>query len=124
MVKLLSLLCLSTLAVSTYATWVHVNKGCILVSGSPICAGTIGGGNQINISNGKATIYARYNGNDKNDKAYPGCKLSAKWSENYGDIYYGTDDCLHASSNSGNYVISCCDAQSGLQKTINPYRGT
>ena len=117
MVKLLSLLCLSTLAVSTYATNIRVNKGCILLNNNPSCAG----GTYWDISTGAATIYARFDGNDKNDKSTPGCKLNAKWPKSYGDVYYGANNCLY-DGNGGIIDGQCCNQQSGLPKQINPYR--
>ena len=123
MVKLLTYLGLTTYIVSTYAavyTTFHVNEGCILVDNKPLCAG-----NTQKIYGGRATVYARYDGNNKNAKSYPGCKVLFKWPSNgnlvYGDVYYGSDNCLY-DSNGDNFNGQCCDEQPKLSQTINPYR--
>ncbi|CAO3651621.1 unnamed protein product [Cunninghamella echinulata] len=117
MVKLFTLSLVSTYIISTYATWIHVNKGCIVINGKPQCSG----GSITNWGGGSATIYARYNGNDRNDKSRPGCVLKAHWPENYGDIYYGANDCLYTAKG-GMIDGQCCENKSNLPKTVNPYR--
>jgi hypothetical protein len=55
--------------------------------------------------NSTATIYAKFNGNNKNNNTViPGCALQAFWPYNYGDIYFGADNCLY-DSDGKSYII-------------------
>lgn len=117
MVKLLSILGIATYVITIYATNLNVNIGCILANNKSVCSGR----SVLTVYN-NVTIYARYDGNDeKSEYSLPRCKLDVSWDPTYGDVYYGKDDCLHTGSNSGSVIIDCCDEQSGLQLTINPY---
>jgi len=116
MVKLLALLGISTLVSLVYAsTTFHVNKGCILLDGVPICSG------YTRKVSSTVEVYARYDGNNKNDQSIPGCHTNFNLYE-WKDIYYGADNCLYTVG--GGSTGQCCNQQSGLGYTINPYTGT
>ncbi|KAJ5826170.1 hypothetical protein N7474_003308 [Penicillium riverlandense] len=75
-----------------------------------------------NTGNSTATIYAKFNGDDKTDyKVVPGCKLDAVWPRNYGDIYFGNDNCLYDSTGA-KIFDQCCD-ESTTDSVSNPYYG-
>lgn len=118
MVQVHSLLGLLALVGSALATRIHVNKGCVLISKTPVC-----GGQSVSSGAGSVTIHARYDGNNKEQYAYPGCKLDAHWPSSYGDIYFGEDNCLHAANEGAIIDGQCCKATNGLSKTLNPYVG-
>lgn len=68
----------------------NVNKGCIRVDGATFCSDS----GKAPITTG-AIIYAKFDGNNHKPVVTPGCKLIATFPSNYGDIYYGADDCLY-----------------------------
>ena len=71
-------------------------------------------------ANSTATIYARFNGQDTTDvNVIPGCELNATWPSNYGDIYFGQDNCLYDSS-SKSIDGQCCTANT-TTSVANPY---
>ncbi|CAO3640841.1 unnamed protein product [Cunninghamella echinulata] len=117
MVKLFTLSLVSTYIISIYGTYINVNKGCILINGSPRCHG----GSKASINGDSAVIFAQYNGNDKNTVSKPQCVLNARWPSNYGDVYFGDNNCLYDASGA---MINgqCCQTNNNLQYTINPYR--
>ena len=115
MVKLLPLLGLVTYVTLAYATKIHVNKGCILIDDKPICAGAT-----YSKGSGHVVIQARYDGNNKNKYSTPGCVKGFDWPTSYGDVYYGSDNCLY-DSDGDNIEGQCCNAKSGLDQTVNPY---
>ncbi|KAF4446782.1 DUTPase [Fusarium albosuccineum] len=108
---------LLALAGSGAATNVHVNRGCILIGGSPACAGK-GKGGPVRINNGQTRIHARFSGNKNPFNENSGCYLNARWPQHYGDIYFGADNCLYDSKGQ-NINGQCCT--SGQQRVRNPY---
>ncbi|KAG6825126.1 hypothetical protein H0H92_004618 [Tricholoma furcatifolium] len=98
-------------------TNVHANDGCILVANTPICAP-----GSVSVDSGSATIYARFNGGDSADQyVTAGCRLDATWPSDYGDIYFGADNCLY-DSHGQNIGGQCCDVRTGgSQLVLNPY---
>ncbi|CAO3651287.1 unnamed protein product [Cunninghamella echinulata] len=126
MVKLITILGLTTYVASTFATMITVNNGCIYVEsdrggGKGICA------NQSIFSNcqskfsadSSATFYACFDGNNKNSKSNAKCVLHASWPSNYGDVYFGADNCLYDSN--GNKIKNQC-AKSTKKSVYNPYQ--
>ncbi|KAJ5613080.1 hypothetical protein N7510_006274 [Penicillium lagena] len=109
-------------------TNLHVNDGCINVNDQNLCHPSstrnsfqIGIADQ-NTANSTATIYAKFNGDDKTDyNVVPGCKLEAVWPRNYGDIYFGADNCLYDST--GAKIFDQCCTESTTDSVPNPYYG-
>jgi len=55
-----------------------------------------------------ATIYAMFDSsNTLAENVQPGCQLDASWPSNYGDVYFGADNCLYDSS--GKISGKCMD---------------
>ncbi|KAI9853989.1 MAG: hypothetical protein M1813_001598 [Trichoglossum hirsutum] len=122
-------------------TNIHVNKGCISINGSPRCqdsppysknplfheifffdllttAEDVANQNQ---PYSQATIYANFNAGDTvADNVTPGCELSARWPSNYGDVYFGEDNCLYDSG--GNRIYDECCKGSTSASIQNPYQ--
>jgi hypothetical protein len=67
-----------------------------------------------------ADILSGFDAND-NTIGYvtAGCELSANWPANYGDIYFGADNCLYDSS--GKQIFSECCKGPTTKKALNPY---
>jgi len=85
-----ALLLLSAVISAVHSTQVHVNRGCILVDNHAICNGA-----SVSITTGSALIYARFDGNSREDYVFPGCKLNARWPARYEHIFFGADNCLY-----------------------------
>ncbi|KAJ7272443.1 hypothetical protein C8J57DRAFT_972035, partial [Mycena rebaudengoi] len=66
--------------------------GCITVQGASVCQPKV-----VEVSSGSATIFARFDGNNKNSVNFPGSKLEVAWPATYGDIIFGDDNCLYDS---------------------------
>lgn len=68
----------------------HVNTGCITIDGTPVC-----GPNSISNDAGAARFFAGFDSSNTAELSSPSCELDAIWPTNYGDIYFGADDCLY-----------------------------
>ena len=68
-----------------------VNSGCIDIDDSPACASD----NFPAGADGSATFYARFSGSIDAEYENSGCILDATWPSNYGDIFFGADNCLY-----------------------------
>ncbi|KAJ3481226.1 hypothetical protein NLG97_g7875 [Lecanicillium saksenae] len=104
------------LIATTTATKVHVNNGCINIAGQPVCREI---NNPIEIDTGSAEFQAKFPGDTKPDVAVPGCLATFSWPSNYGDIYFGADNCLY-DSNGQNINTQCCVSGDGKYQS-NPY---
>ncbi|KAE8381852.1 hypothetical protein BDV26DRAFT_289058 [Aspergillus bertholletiae] len=113
MVKILCLAALGLAALSQ-ATKLHVNKGYITVDDAAVRK-------SINVSP-PVTIYAGFDGSSNKERVKPGCSLEASWPGNYGDIYFGADNCLY-DSNGSNINGQCCKSSGDLPEVRNPYYG-
>ncbi|CAL5868266.1 uncharacterized protein PFLUO_LOCUS2490 [Penicillium psychrofluorescens] len=103
-------------------TNLHVNDGCINVNDGNLCHPSSTNIADQNTANSTATIYANFNGDDKTDfNVVPGCKLDAVWPRNYGDIYFGADNCLYDST--GAKIFDQCCTESTTDSVSNPYYG-
>ena len=71
----------------------HVNQGCIRVDGATFCHDS----GPCPIKPG-AKIYAKFDGTNNSPMVTPGCVLIAQFPSNYGDVFYGADDCLYDST--------------------------
>jgi len=70
--------------------------------------------------NSKVTIHAKFNGGDTTDQnVVAGCQLDAVWPRNYGDIYFGEDNCLY--DGSGKSISNQCCTSSTTSSVANPY---
>ncbi|KAI5461766.1 SGNH hydrolase-type esterase domain-containing protein [Mariannaea sp. PMI_226] len=102
-------------------TNIHVNKGCIVINDSIRCQD----GDAYNVAHGrwptsKATFYAKFPGDNTVDyMVTPGCELHADIPANYGDMYFGEDNCLYDSG--GNKVLDQCCQNQGTTQVLNPY---
>ncbi|KAJ7430416.1 hypothetical protein B0H11DRAFT_2381973 [Mycena galericulata] len=111
--SLLVSLCLLSLA---RATNVHCNDGCILVAGVAVCHP-----NSVPVAGGAATIFARFDGNNHDSTNIPGCQLNAQWNPNFGDIFFGDDNCLYDATGA-NIDGQCCNVGTGGSTRVkNPY---
>ncbi|KAH0565466.1 hypothetical protein GP486_001147 [Trichoglossum hirsutum] len=103
-------------------TNIHVNSGCISINGSPRCQGT----SPYNVASqnqqySQATIYAKFDVNVTiAGDVTPGCELNARWPSNYGDIYFGEDNCLYDGEGKRIYD-ECCNGSTNA-KIQNPYQ--
>ena|SRR5436190_6017779 len=69
--------------------------------------------------NSKTVIYAKFDGGDTTDKnVIPGCQLVATWPRNYGDIFFGADNCLY---DAGGTSLNQCCSSSTITSVANPY---
>ncbi|EUC39805.1 hypothetical protein COCMIDRAFT_10179 [Bipolaris oryzae ATCC 44560] len=82
---------------SVSATWFHVNRGCILLNQSILCAGNDGA---RQIDGGSAHVEAKLDQSNH-------CQKDFSWPSSYGDIYYGADNCLYDSKGQ-NINGQCC----------------
>jgi hypothetical protein len=70
--------------------------------------------------NSSATIYAKFDGSDSKDEyVKPGCELRAEFPSSYGDVYFGSDNCLY-DSGSSKIFDQCCTAKA-TTTVRNPY---
>ncbi|KAF4467818.1 hypothetical protein FALBO_5308 [Fusarium albosuccineum] len=115
-------------------TNVHVNKGCILINGSPRCAsdaGSISGSyeSSYNVASSPDEPYSTIlilsgfdSSLDNHMHAKATCQLQARWPADYGDIYFGEDGCLY-DSGSNKIFDQCCSTPdvNNNGPTTNPY---
>ncbi|KAF9891073.1 hypothetical protein FE257_005008 [Aspergillus nanangensis] len=73
-----------------------------------------------------ATVYAQFDGSqDLPEMVVAGCELSISWPDNYGDIFWGADDCLYDSD--GKQIVDeaqqgqCCSGHPSTKQVKNPY---
>lgn len=91
-----------------------------MINGTPKCHPDSLNIPDNNQPNNTATIYAGFSGDSSQYKVQAGCKLSAVWPHNYGDIYFGADNCLYDSQ--GNRIFGqCCETNHDM--VTNPYWG-
>ncbi|KAI5460660.1 hypothetical protein BGZ63DRAFT_405123 [Mariannaea sp. PMI_226] len=106
---------------NTAGTNVHVNTGCITIDSRILCEGD----DAYNVANqggptSKVTIYAKFPGDNTADYLVsPGCELQAELPSDYGDVYFGEDNCLYDSS--GNQINGQCCQNQGTTQVKNPY---
>ncbi|TPX17838.1 uncharacterized protein E0L32_002939 [Thyridium curvatum] len=105
---------MTALVAGVSATNIHANSGCIVINSTPLCAG----GGTVSVTSGSATIYGRFDGNGQPPKTWSGCILNAEWPADYGDIYYGADNCLYDGT-AQNIGGQCCTT--GQEYVVNPY---
>ncbi|KAF2494892.1 hypothetical protein BU16DRAFT_618860 [Lophium mytilinum] len=110
-------------------TNIHVNTGCININGSPRCASGTPYESSYNVASqnqpySTTPIYAGFDATDVfSENVTPGCLLSARWPANYGDVYFGDDNCLHDSSGAVIYNQCCAaGAEAAAASVANPYR--
>ncbi|KAJ2978787.1 hypothetical protein NQ176_g3624 [Zarea fungicola] len=115
-------------------TDLFINSGCVLVNGSPRCNGNAGkisevyqSSYHVNADQGDystATILASFDtGEWYAPQLPPGCQLNARWPRNYGQVFFGADNCLYDASGS-RIDNQCCGTpdSSHSGSTINPWR--
>ncbi|KAM5383716.1 hypothetical protein ACJZ2D_001705 [Fusarium nematophilum] len=115
-------------------TNVHVNKGCILINGSPRCASDAGSisshyESSYNVASSPDEPYSTVlilsgfdSSLDNHMHSKATCQLQARWPANYGDIYFGEDGCLY-DSQSNKIFDQCCSPPdvNNSGPTTNPY---
>ncbi|KNG83849.1 hypothetical protein ANOM_007369 [Aspergillus nomiae NRRL 13137] len=113
---MVNILCLTALGLAalSQATTLHVNKGYITVDDAAVRS-------SVTVSP-PVTIYAGFDGTSTKKYIKPGCSLEASWPSNYGDIYFGADNCLY-DSNGQNINGQCCKDPGDLPEVKNPYYG-
>ncbi|KAI5457676.1 SGNH hydrolase-type esterase domain-containing protein [Mariannaea sp. PMI_226] len=99
----------------------HVRKGCVYVGDILQCEGS----DALKVTNDQSTeettitIYAKFPDNTVDYMVTPGCQLEAKFPINYGDIYFGEDNCLYDASN--NQINGQCCQAPATKQFKNPY---
>ncbi|XP_055330794.1 uncharacterized protein LOC129583105 [Paramacrobiotus metropolitanus] len=113
------LVALVVLVSCVYATRFRVNKGCVTFQRGD---GRIFGqcsGKGLDVSP-PITVWGRLEGG-KGQKTKAGCKKEFHWPSNYGEVFYGADNCLY-DAKSNRIDGQCCDGGGG-DEVFNPYRG-
>ncbi|KAK3378295.1 hypothetical protein B0H63DRAFT_479492 [Podospora didyma] len=93
----------------------NANSGCILSGGLPACRGKI----SVYDSSGVITIYGQFSNNHQVIQT-PGCKLQLSYPSNFGDIYYGANNCMYDANGFPLPGTRCC-TQSTSDVVDNPY---
>ncbi|KAH8804370.1 hypothetical protein F5884DRAFT_753978 [Xylogone sp. PMI_703] len=102
------------------ATSLHANKGCINVNNVALCDNF----SPMGLNGGQALIYAQFDGSDHSSQYVdPGCQLLASWPSNYGDIFFGADNCLYDAQGNNIDGQCCVSGTGGSNIVLNPYYG-
>ncbi|KAF2829284.1 hypothetical protein CC86DRAFT_403930 [Ophiobolus disseminans] len=94
-IKIATIAAVLSSALSVTATNFHVNRGCIFVDGTNVCAP-----NTISVNDGNAEIEAKLDQPQH-------CKVTFTWPKDYGDVFFGADNCFY-DSNGANINGQCC----------------
>ncbi|KAG5638005.1 hypothetical protein H0H81_002273 [Sphagnurus paluster] len=115
------LIAASVLIASAGATKIHANSGCILVNDRSLCEKK--GPKTLDISGGRATIYARFDSGNRLPTQTPGCRLDAVWPPSFNDVYFGQDNCLYDAGGQNINGQCCAPGTGGGNQVTNPYYG-
>jgi len=77
----------------------------------------------VYVSFGNLEIYSQIP-DTRDELVVPGCFKSLNWPSEYGDVYWGADDCLYDSQGQQINGGQCCGGGTGNTDQIyNPYNG-
>ncbi|UKZ74675.1 hypothetical protein TrVFT333_002345 [Trichoderma virens FT-333] len=116
-------------------TNVHVNKGCVLINGSPRCSSDSGpianvyqnfynvASTQGQASSTALILYGYDSSDPYSTQQKATCQMNARWPSNYGDVFLGEDGYLYDAGGNKIFDQHCSTPDVNNQgPTINPYR--